>query len=42
MPVEVVAARSIVHLSPDRCFVLAPDAQEPQLSQVRWHMPANW
>ena len=42
MPVDVISTRSIVRLSPDRCFVLAPDAQEPHLSQVRWHMPEDW
>jgi hypothetical protein len=42
VPAEVISARRIVRLSPARCFVLAPDAQKPQLSQVRWRMPEDW
>jgi len=42
IPAETSAARRIVRLSRDRCFVLAPDEQEPTTLRARWRMPEDW
>jgi hypothetical protein len=42
MPPDVISTRRTVHLSSDRCFLLAPNPADQQLSRVRWQMPQNW
>jgi hypothetical protein len=42
MPQAAISARRIVRLSRDRCFLLAADSLDRQVSQFRWHMPEEW
>ena len=42
IPPDVMAAKRIVRLSADRCFVLAPDTREATALQALWRMPEDW
>jgi hypothetical protein len=42
LPPETLASRSIVHLSPERSFLLASDPPDGRVSRARWDLPKDW
>jgi len=42
IPAETLSTRRVVPVSQDRYFLLASEANERYLSQLRWTVPQNW